>query len=291
MLALSEDPSILGWTASRTPARGINRKYFSHACREKASFFPLLVWSRLKIHQMPTVMVDIRSCDSWWQRNGEAVDCTHEPASSFASCARVGLRGSNGASRLFLSLDAHPGEMARRWRGGQVYPASALQRSSARATPRAKSPPRRPYRSQKYRDVRGGTNPVRRFWTRLPMTLRPRSNSSFGIPLTGADRAVRIRVRSCFSPVRGRWSPKPRQAAPWLSKWNSCSGSCSSLYVEREFSKLDTDSQTILLLAFREHQPQRVIAQIARCSERAVAYKVPAALAQLARLLDRASML
>ena len=28
-----------------------------------------------------------------------------------------------------------------------------------------------------------------------------------------------------FSPVRGRWSAKPRQAAPWLSKWNSCSGS------------------------------------------------------------------
>ena len=22
---------------------------------------------------MPTVMVDIRSCESWWQRNGEAV--------------------------------------------------------------------------------------------------------------------------------------------------------------------------------------------------------------------------
>ena len=60
---------------------------------------------------------------------------------------------------------------------------------------------------------------------------------------------------------------------------------------EREFAKLDTDAQTILLLAFREHQPQRVIAQIARCSERAVSYKIPAALAQLARLLDRASML
>ena len=60
---------------------------------------------------------------------------------------------------------------------------------------------------------------------------------------------------------------------------------------EREFYKLDTDAQTILLLAFREHQPQRVIAQIARCSERAVGYKIPAALALLARLLDRASML
>jgi DNA-directed RNA polymerase specialized sigma24 family protein len=59
---------------------------------------------------------------------------------------------------------------------------------------------------------------------------------------------------------------------------------------DREFSKLDAETQTILLLAFREHQPQRVIAQIARCSERAVGYKIPAALAQLARLLDRASM-
>lgn len=60
---------------------------------------------------------------------------------------------------------------------------------------------------------------------------------------------------------------------------------------EREFSKLDTDAQTILLLAFREHQPQRVICQIARCSERALSYKIPAALAQLAQLLDRANML
>jgi DNA-directed RNA polymerase specialized sigma24 family protein len=51
------------------------------------------------------------------------------------------------------------------------------------------------------------------------------------------------------------------------------------------------DRQTILILAFREHQPYRVITQIARCSERAVSYKIPAALAQLARLLDRASML
>ena len=60
---------------------------------------------------------------------------------------------------------------------------------------------------------------------------------------------------------------------------------------EREFSRLDTDAQTILLLAFREHQPQRVICQIACCSERALAYKIPAALAQLATLLDRADML
>jgi hypothetical protein len=68
-------------------------------------------------------------------------------------------------------------------------------------------------------------------------------------------------------------------------------GTRRCLDFEREFGKLDTDSQTILLLAFREHQPHRVIAQIARCSERAISYKIPAALAQLARLLDRASML
>jgi hypothetical protein len=39
------------------------------------------------IHQMPTVMVEIRSRDSWWQKNGEAVYCNHEHASSCASCA------------------------------------------------------------------------------------------------------------------------------------------------------------------------------------------------------------
>jgi len=36
---------------------------------------------------MPTVMVEIQSRESWWQRNGEAVDCNHEHASSFACCA------------------------------------------------------------------------------------------------------------------------------------------------------------------------------------------------------------
>ena len=36
---------------------------------------------------------------------------------------KVVPRGSNGVSRLFRCLDAHPGEMARRWCGGQ---ASAL---------------------------------------------------------------------------------------------------------------------------------------------------------------------
>ena len=39
---------------------------------------------------------------------------------------------------------------------------------------------------------------------------------------------------------------------------------------ELEFSKLTGDQQTILLLAFRERRPHRVIAQIARCSERSL---------------------
>ena len=60
---------------------------------------------------------------------------------------------------------------------------------------------------------------------------------------------------------------------------------------ERESSKLDTDAQTILLLAFREHHPHRVICQIARCSERALSNKIPAALPRLAALLNRANML
>lgn len=62
-----QDPSILGWIAARTPIRSINPKHFLHGCREKASFFPLLVGSRLKIHQMPTVMVELLSSDCWWQ--------------------------------------------------------------------------------------------------------------------------------------------------------------------------------------------------------------------------------
>ena len=60
---------------------------------------------------------------------------------------------------------------------------------------------------------------------------------------------------------------------------------------EREFGKLTTDSQTLLLLAYRERQPQKVIAQITGWSHRAVSYKLPAALTDLARLLDRADLL
>jgi len=60
---------------------------------------------------------------------------------------------------------------------------------------------------------------------------------------------------------------------------------------ELEFFELTGDEQTIRLLAFRERWPYRDLAQIARCSGSAVTCKVPGALAQLAVLLDRASML
>ena len=60
---------------------------------------------------------------------------------------------------------------------------------------------------------------------------------------------------------------------------------------EKQFSRLAPDTQTILLLAYRERQNRRVICQITNLSERAVWYKLPAALAQLAALLDRANLL
>ena len=110
----------------------------------------------------------------------------------------------------------------------------------------------------------------------MPDTLR--NFASIGL------RLVRRRSAASLSTAPGHPANNRR-----TSRYDAALVRCIDF--EREFSKLDTDAQTILLLAFREHQPQRVIAQIARCSERAVDYKIPAALAQLARLLDRASML
>jgi DNA-directed RNA polymerase specialized sigma24 family protein len=60
---------------------------------------------------------------------------------------------------------------------------------------------------------------------------------------------------------------------------------------EREFAKLPTDTQTLLLLAYREKQPQRIISQITGWSSRAISYKLPVALLDLARLLDKADLL
>src|ERR1035437_9373024 len=80
-------------SAGPLPARqfGISTSNKSHlVVAKKTSPFPLFVWSPLRIHQMLTIMVDIRSCDSWWQRNGEAVYCNHEHASSRGSIVLAG---------------------------------------------------------------------------------------------------------------------------------------------------------------------------------------------------------
>lgn len=47
----------------------------------------------------------------------------------------------------------------------------------------------------------------------------------------------------------------------------------------------------MLLLAYREKQPQRTIAEITGWSPRAISYKLPAALLDLARVLDKADLL
>ena len=100
-------------------------------------------------------------------------------------------------------------------------------------------------------------------------------------PFCRSHKKQDLRLRS------GGWGGQPVHAS--TNRFDA--GLVRCLDFEREFSKLTGDEQTILLLGFREHQPHRVIAQIARRSERAVSYKIPAGLAQLARLLDRASML
>ena len=90
------------------------------------------------------------------------------------------------------------------------------------------------------------------------------------------------RARDYTAPGR---QPKEKPTNPFDAALVRC------IDFEREFSKLTGDQQSMLLLAYRERQPRRVIAQTCRCSERALNYKIPAALAQLAQLLDRADML
>src|ERR1019366_2867269 len=60
------------------------------------------------------------------------------------------------------------------------------------------------------RDVRGGTNPARRFWTRLAVALRPRSNSCVIVSpfISQADQSV-------SSPFGG--IPAPQHHAPATS--------------------------------------------------------------------------
>lgn len=60
---------------------------------------------------------------------------------------------------------------------------------------------------------------------------------------------------------------------------------------EREFEKLDPEAKSILLLAIREDQSQRVVSQVLGISARALIYKIPQALEALAVLLDKANLL
>ncbi len=89
--------------------------------------------------------------------------------------------------------------------------------------------------------------------------------------------------------VKNYKAPRRQRTDPPTNRYDAALVRCIDF--EREFSKLDTSAQPILLLAFRDRQSRPMIARIYRCSERALSYKIPAALAQLARLLDRAFML
>ena len=68
---------------------------------------------------------------------------------------------------------------------------------------------------------------MRRFWTRLPVALRPRSNSS-AIVSPFMLQAPTKRSKSGLDLVFT--SKRPEQGAPWLSKWNSCSESQLSCF-------------------------------------------------------------
>ncbi len=89
--------------------------------------------------------------------------------------------------------------------------------------------------------------------------------------------------------IRNYTAPGRPPANPNTNRYDAALIRCIDF--EREFAKLPQDTQTILLLAYRERQPHRVICHIANCSERALGYKLPIALRTLAQLLDRANML
>ena len=87
MLALSENPSIPGRTA---PARqvGVSTSNKSPLVVAKTHrLFPLFVWSRLRIHQMPTVMVGIKPVVGQGGASGERVRGAepHEPGKMAAN--------------------------------------------------------------------------------------------------------------------------------------------------------------------------------------------------------------
>jgi DNA-directed RNA polymerase specialized sigma24 family protein len=60
---------------------------------------------------------------------------------------------------------------------------------------------------------------------------------------------------------------------------------------ERALSRLTEEHQAILLLTYREHQPQDRVSTLTGVSVRALSYKLPAARQALARTLDRLDLL
>jgi DNA-directed RNA polymerase specialized sigma24 family protein len=60
---------------------------------------------------------------------------------------------------------------------------------------------------------------------------------------------------------------------------------------ERALSRLSQEHQAILLLTYREHQPQDRVSTLTGVSVRALSYKLPAARQALARTLDRLDLL
>lgn len=89
--------------------------------------------------------------------------------------------------------------------------------------------------------------------------------------------------------IRNYLAQPGRPSGPATNRYDAALVRCIDF--EREFSKLPTDTQTLLLMTYRENQPQRVVAQITGWSPRKLSYMLPAALSQLASLLDRADLL
>lgn len=60
---------------------------------------------------------------------------------------------------------------------------------------------------------------------------------------------------------------------------------------ERALSRLTEEHQAILLLTYREHQPQDRVSTLTGVSVRTLSYKLPAARQALARILDLLDLL
>ena len=60
---------------------------------------------------------------------------------------------------------------------------------------------------------------------------------------------------------------------------------------EMALGQLTGEQQTMLLMAYRDGEGHRAIAQVAGCTERVVAYRLPIALKLLAEVLDQRNLL